>query len=130
MFQDFIPNNSFDIRVVTIGEKAFAIKRMVRGGDFRASGSGFIVYDNAGIDIRTIQIAFDTTTKLNAQCVAYDFIFDQENNPIIVEINYGFAHKAYFKCPGYWDRQLNWNPVNFNAAYLTIEEVINQLRHK
>ncbi|MCD4724678.1 MAG: hypothetical protein K8R63_07520, partial [Bacteroidales bacterium] len=34
-FQDFIPDNDHDIRVVVIGNKAFAIKRMVRENDFR-----------------------------------------------------------------------------------------------
>jgi len=33
-FQEFIPNNHFDIRVIVIGDKAFAIKRMVRENDF------------------------------------------------------------------------------------------------
>jgi hypothetical protein len=44
-FQNFIPDNDSDIRVVVVGEKAFAIKRMVRENDFRASGSGSIIYD-------------------------------------------------------------------------------------
>jgi glutathione synthase/RimK-type ligase-like ATP-grasp enzyme len=44
-FQDFIPQNDFDIRIIVIGKRAFAIKRMVRKGDFRASGSGNIKYD-------------------------------------------------------------------------------------
>ncbi|MEL7250865.1 MAG: hypothetical protein AAFO03_20720, partial [Bacteroidota bacterium] len=39
-FQEFIPENTFDIRVVVVDQKAFAIKRQVRKGDFRASGSG------------------------------------------------------------------------------------------
>src|SRR5690606_31787781 len=41
-FQEFIPNNKFDIRVIIVGNKAFAVKRMVRVNDFRASGSGQI----------------------------------------------------------------------------------------
>lgn len=44
-FQKFIPGNEFDIRIIVVGDKAFAIKRMVRKNDFRASGSGFIFYE-------------------------------------------------------------------------------------
>src|SRR5690554_2293936 len=44
-FQEFVPNNSFDIRIIVIGDKAFAIKRMTRENDFRASGSGDIIFD-------------------------------------------------------------------------------------
>jgi D-alanine-D-alanine ligase-like ATP-grasp enzyme len=53
--------------------------------------------------------AFQTTAKIKALCVAYDFVFDEQNNPLIVEINYGFAHQAYFPCPGYWDDEMNWH---------------------
>ena len=45
-FQEFIPNNNFDTRVTVIGDRAFAFTRNVRPGDFRASGSGDIVYDS------------------------------------------------------------------------------------
>lgn len=121
LFQEFIPNNQFDIRVVTIGSRAFALKRIVRKGDFRASGSGFIEYGKEEIDERCVKLAFETTLKLKAQCVAYDFVFDRENKPLIVEINYGFAHEAYFNCPGYWDEKLNWYPGSFNSAHWIIE---------
>lgn len=43
-FQDFIPGNDFDTRVTVVGDRAFAFTRNVRPGDFRASGSGDIVY--------------------------------------------------------------------------------------
>ena len=127
LFQEFIPNNAFDIRVVVIGKKAFALKRMVREGDFRASGSGFIKYEKSEIDERCIKIGFDVSEKLGANCVAYDFVFDPQNTPLIVEINYGFAHEAYFDCPGFWDSDMNWHEQSFNAAHLIVETVIEKL---
>src|SRR5690606_27066352 len=39
-FQDFMPDNMYDIRLIVIGDKAYGMKRGVREGDFRASGSG------------------------------------------------------------------------------------------
>lgn len=127
LFQEFIPNNKFDIRVVVIGEKAFAIKRMVRTNDFRASGSGFIKYEREEIDTRCITISFDVAKQLKTQCVAYDYVFDEANNPLIVEVNYGYAHEAYFDCPGYWDESLNWHEGKFNSADFIVEEVIKQV---
>jgi glutathione synthase/RimK-type ligase-like ATP-grasp enzyme len=121
LFQKFIPNNTFDIRVITIGNKAFALKRLVRENDFRASGSGFIEYEKEKIDERCVTIAFEVTQKLQAQCVAYDFVFDEQNNPLIVEINYGFAHDAYFNCPGYWDSTMLWHEASFNSAHMIID---------
>jgi glutathione synthase/RimK-type ligase-like ATP-grasp enzyme len=102
MVQEFIANNDHDIRVVTIGNKAFAIKRMVRKNDFRASGSGSIVYDKDQIPMSCVSYAFEISKKLSLQCCAYDFVFDDVKNPLIVEINYGFAHRSYNDCEGYW----------------------------
>src|SRR5690606_33424693 len=78
LFQDFIANNTFDIRVIVTGRKAFAIKRMVRENDFRASGSGYVKHQKEEIDIRCVEIAFDVAEKLKLQSVAYDFVFDQQ----------------------------------------------------
>lgn len=127
LFQEFLDNNPYDIRVVTIGNRAFAIKRLVRSNDFRASGSGKILYDREEIDEKCVRIAFETTAKLKAQCVAYDFVFGKDKQPLIVEINYGFDHKAYFPCPGYWDDKLNWHAGNFNPAFWIIEELIKSI---
>lgn len=128
-FQEFIPNNSYDIRVIVIGDRAFAIKRMVRPNDFRASGSGNIRYEQSEIDTRCVELAFRVTSSMNASCVAFDFVFDEKNEPLIVEINYGFAHEAYFNCPGYWDKDLNWFEGNNNQVEWIVEDLINSLKN-
>lgn len=127
-FQGFIPNDGFDIRVVVIGgEKAVAEKRFVRENDFRASGSGSIVYEKSKIDLRCIKISFDISDKLDSQCLAYDFIFSTENEPLIVEISYGFSIGAYDSCPGYWDNNLNWHDGYFNPQEWMIEDLIQHI---
>lgn len=108
-FQQFIPDNTFDIRVCVVGNHAFALKRLTRKGDFRASGSGNIVYDKLQIDERCVKIAFDVNKKLKAQSIAYDFVFDKDNKPLIVEISYGYAVKAYDFCEGYWTDDMQWH---------------------
>lgn len=124
-FQDFIPNNDSDIRVIVIYGKAFAIKRLVRENDFRASGSGSIIYGKSEIDLRCVEIAFDTSKKLKSQCLAYDFIFDKYNMPLIVEISYGFSIGAYDKCSGYWDEDMFWTEGCFNPQVWMIEGLMN-----
>ncbi len=106
--QEFFPNNDFDIRVVVIGNKAFAIKRLVRENDFRASGSGSLIYNKEEIPIECIKVAFEVHSQLKAQAMAYDFIFNKVGKPSIVEISYGYTQAAYDVCDGYWDRNLNW----------------------
>ena len=122
-FQEFIPNNGFDIRIIVIGEKAFGIKRLVRKNDFRASGSGMIIYDKDQIDIRCVKIAFDANLKIKSQCIAFDFVFDN-NDPKIIEISYGFLQTVYEKCEGYWDYNLHWHSGKIFPQYWQIENLI------
>lgn len=128
-FQEFIPNNKCDIRVCVVGDKAFGLKRLTRENDFRASGSGNIIYSKGEIDERCVKIAFETNRKLNMQSIAYDFVFDADNNPLIVEISYGYAGPAYKKCEGYWTEDMEWHPGgNFDFCGWMIENLINELK--
>lgn len=123
-FQEFIPNNDSDIRVIVINNKAFAIKRMVRKGDFRASGSGDIVYNPSEIPTECLKIAFETSKKLNLQSAAYDFVF-LNGKALIIEVSYAFAQAGYLDCPGYWDNELIWYEKKFVPEYFIIESLLN-----
>lgn len=125
-FQDFIPNNDSDIRVIIIDKKAFAIKRMVRTGDFRASGSGELYYEKNLIDERCIQVSFEANKKINSQCIAFDFVFDLNKQPLIVEISYGFSVEGYDECVGYWDANLVWHPGKFNPQGWIIASLLEK----
>lgn len=122
--QDFIPDNLFDIRIIVIDNKAFGIKRKNRKNDFRASGSGEIIYRKEEISENCVKIAFDVYSRLKSQCIAFDFIFIN-NNPLIVEISFGFKSSGYDKCEGYWDRDLLWHSDSFNPYGWMIEELLN-----
>lgn len=121
-FQDFIPENKYDIRVIVIGDKAFAIKRLCRKNDFRASGSGNFLCAKEEINEECIRIAFTVNQKINSQCIAYDFVF-KGGKPLIVELSYGFSMLAYDLCPGYWTRDLVWHEGKFVPQYWMIENL-------
>jgi len=123
--QDFIPNNDCDIRVVIIGKKAFAIKRMVRKGDFRASGSGVIIYDRKEIPEACIRSAFDVSKKLKLQSSAYDFVY-LHDTPLLIELSYAFSQNGYLDCPGYWDENLNWYAGKFCPESFIIEDLLSE----
>jgi glutathione synthase/RimK-type ligase-like ATP-grasp enzyme len=128
-FQDFIANNEFDIRVIVINDKAFAIKRMVRENDFRASGSGIIKYEKNNFDEKTIQLAFDITKEMKGQSVALDFVYDN-NIPKVVEVSYGFVQMGYDPCPGYWDIEMNWHEGKFDPCKWMVDSVLKQIEEK
>lgn len=125
-FQEYIPGNDHDIRIVVIGDKAFAIKRMVRNNDFRASGSGVILYNKDLFDMGIIRLSFSVADQLKTQCVAIDYVHDN-GNPLIVEISYGFSPTGYDLCPGYWDKDLTWHEGKFNPYGWMVENIIKQI---
>lgn len=122
-FQEFIPDNKFDIRIVVIGgERAAGEKRYVRKNDFRASGSGDFNYED--IDLKAVEIAFDVSKRLNLQSVAFDFVLDSNKQPLIVEMSYGFGVEGISNAPGYWDSTLNWHEGKFNPQGWMVEELV------
>jgi len=126
-FQDFIPKNSFDIRVIVLDGKAFAIKRMVRENDFRASGSGFIKYEKENFTDETVRLSFDIAEKLKSKCLALDFVYFK-NVPLIVEISYGFVKEVYYPCVGYWDHDLTWHEGEFNSQGWMVEMILDNIK--
>ncbi len=124
-YQEFIPENSFDVRVIIIGNKAFAIKRLNRENDFRASGSGKIIYDHSQIDNSCIKISFNVSKRLEFDCIAFDYVFDQNSNPLIVEMCFGFTARAYDSCPGYWDTNLGWHKSKVTPEEWMIKNFIH-----
>lgn len=128
-FQEFMPGNKFDIRVIVIGNRAFAIKRMCRDNDFRASGSGKMVYDKSEINESLLAISFETAKQLKDQCIGFDWVIDETGNPMIVEIGYGFTVKAYYSCPGYWTDDLEWHEgKGFDFCGWMVEDVIASIQ--
>lgn len=109
-FQDFMADNQCDMRVTVIGNRAFAFTRNVRPGDFRASGSGDIVYDAGRIHPQCVPIAFEVTRQIGAQSLAFDFVLAANQQPMIVEISYCYDPAAVYQCPGHWDDQCQWHP--------------------
>ena len=128
-FQDFITNNDHDIRVIVIGDKAFAIKRMVRKNDFRASGSGNIKYEKSNFSDEVIRMGFDIHNKLKGQCTAMDFVFEK-GVPEVVEISFGFVKEVYDPCSGYWDKDLIWYEGKFEPYGWMVELVQKQIQTK
>jgi len=123
-FQDFIPENEFDIRVIVIDGKAFAIKRLVREDDFRASGSGHVLYEKKHFDEATIRLSFEVAEKVQSQCLAIDYVY-KNGDPMIVELSYGFIKEVYYPCEGHWDRNMNWHAGKFDAQGWMVESLIS-----
>jgi glutathione synthase/RimK-type ligase-like ATP-grasp enzyme len=123
-FQDFIENNTFDTRISVIGGRAFGFIRKTRPNDFRASGSGEIDYDLEKVDKRCVEISLKVAKQLKTQSLAFDFVFDANKNPLIVEISYAYMDFAIYDCEGYWDTKMNWVPGHFWPQDLILQDLM------
>jgi len=114
--QEFLPGNTHDTRVTTIGNRTFAFRRFVRKNDFRASGSNDWSLDRGAIDMRMVKIAQEVSKALNFQVMAYDFIYDKNQDPVIVEISYTYGDFPEFST-GYINEEMKWIDGSFWTQY-------------
>lgn len=126
-FQDFMPNNNRDNRIIVIDGKAFGVSRLVPKGDFRSGDQYGVLSRKEDVDERCVKIAFSIANRLKTQSLGIDFIFDENNNPVIAEMGYGFIPATYKDCPGYWDEDLNWYNEKFNPVEWMLEAVLKDL---
>jgi len=128
-FQDFLPDNQYDFRIVIIGRRAFAIKRITREGDFRASGSGIIHYSKENIPINLISLSFETQKKIQSQSLALDFLYGKDASFSLVEVSYAFSSAGYLSCPGYWDENLTFHQTEITPEFFMIEDFLQYLEY-
>ena len=129
-FQDFIADNAFDTRITIIGNRAFAFTRNVRPGDFRASGSGDIVYDLRRIHEECVPIAFEVARKVRSQSMAFDFVLAANHEPMIVEVSYCYDPEAIYRCGGYWDDQLKWHEGHMWPQDAILIDLLNDVSRR
>ncbi len=132
MFQEFIADNECDTRIVVIGKRAFGFRRFNREGDFRASGSGKIVYNHEEIDMKVLEMAFAIAERMKLQCVAFDFL-QRGDVPLVSEISYTFVPWAVYDCPGHWQRDgkaLQWIEGHLWPEQAQIEDFLVRLAEK
>jgi glutathione synthase/RimK-type ligase-like ATP-grasp enzyme len=124
LFQKFLPGNTFDTRITTIGDRAFGFRRFVRKNDFRASGSGKVDTDPKSIDPRCVKIALEVSRHLKFQTMTYDFLFDEKNEPHFCEISYSYTELNVQSCPGFWDKDLNWHEGHYWPQYFQLMDAL------
>lgn len=122
-FQEFIPNNLYDTRIIVIGNKAYGMQRYVRKGDFRASGSEHFSYHPFSKEM--LKIAFNTASTLKLQIAAFDFLIHC-NKPLIIELSYAFGTKGSGRSLGYWDNNLIWHEGPFNPYGWMVELMLQK----
>ncbi len=128
-FQQFLPDCKFDIRVQIVNNKAWAMRRLVRENDFRASGSDFLDYDLTKIPIEAIRLSFEIYKQLQVQTLAVDYL-ESDGKLWIPEISYAFGIAKGELDVGYWEEDLSWHPGKINPFGWMVDDVIKRYHAK
>jgi glutathione synthase/RimK-type ligase-like ATP-grasp enzyme len=127
-FQEFLPDNEYDTRIVIIGDRAFGFRRMNRENDFRASGSEIRRFDPDLIDKKFIKIAFEITKKYSFQSMAYDFMYNADKEPVLIEISYTYPDYNIHKCSGYWNSKMDWIEGHMWPEEAQVEDFLEKIK--
>jgi glutathione synthase/RimK-type ligase-like ATP-grasp enzyme len=127
-FQDYIPDNDCDVRILYTFDRCLAFRRMVRQGDFRASGSRVFDYEQSNIPKKTLQIAFEVAQKLKIQTAAFDFIINKKE-PLLLEISYASGPSPEQNDHGFYEKDLSYHKVEFDPNDWIVEGVIKQIEN-
>ena len=57
--------------------------------------------------------------------ILFDFIEDQNANPLIVEVSYCYLPAAVRDCSGHWDKDLNWHEGQMWPQDAIIEDIVS-----
>lgn len=82
-FQDFIPNDGYDIRVIVVGSSAFGYYRKVLKGDFRASGMEQV--EKRALPEEAIRIAFKMNKVIKSPQLVVDMVHGLDGNYSVIE---------------------------------------------
>jgi len=132
--QEFLPGNEFEISVIIVGNRAFAVRRFIQPGDFRTRGSsGRMDWDPEQIGEDVIRLAFYTARKLGAQTVALD-ILHRDREPVVMELTANYASWVVRKCPGHWvlhgdpaSGPMEWAEGPMHAADAIFEDFLDEM---
>lgn len=130
LFQEFEPGNQYDIRIAVVGRRAWGFTRDVRPHDFRASGSGAIVYDRSRISMDCVRTALGVARAIHAQSMAFDFVRAPDGRPLICEMSYGYDGGAVYRCEGYWDDALDWHPEHLRPEHAILIDLCQAIAQK
>lgn len=125
-FQEFIPNDGYDLKVVVIGDKVSGFARNTRKGEFRASGGGDIRYENQLVTAEIRDSALAVNKAIKSQCMGFDYVVDKRTGKgFIVEMCFGFSNDALIQVGGYWHSDGKWHNEPLNASEEVLKNLLN-----
>jgi glutathione synthase/RimK-type ligase-like ATP-grasp enzyme len=110
ILQEFIPNLTYDYKVLVFGEKYYVLKRYVKEGDFKASGSGNFAF--VKVEDHLLDYAKELFEKFNEPMMGFDICFDGYRYYLIEFQGMHFGPYTLINSDGYYlKKDNNWEFV-------------------
>lgn len=124
VIQEYIPDLSYDWKILVLGNTCFYLKRYVKKNDFRASGSGsFTISEPPPTHI--LDFALLCKEKMNAPNISLDII-DKDGVPQLIE----YQANHFGVCPASWGRYyFKLEDGNWNKKKIADEMEYNELEY-
>jgi len=100
--QEYCANNDRDLRLNVIGDRVMGYWRLNRPNDFRASGSGRLLYTDR-FDDESIELVHRISREQGFESMAYDLVRDATGRWVVLEISYSYVDTFVRDCPYYYD---------------------------
>lgn len=102
LFQKFLPTKE-DYRIIVIGGKAIplAMKKIAQGEDFRTNYARGGKVEGLKLPDDMKQIAEKTAKAFDADYAGVDIMYDENNNPYVLEINRGAQFQGFEESTGF-----------------------------
>ena len=84
-FQEYVPNDGYDIRIIVIGDNVFGYYRKAPPGDFRASGMG--VVEKRKLPLEAMKISRKVNAVLKSPMLVVDLLRGNDGQYYIIEIS-------------------------------------------
>lgn len=131
--QEFVPELSFDFKVLVFGKKYFVLQRGVRNGDFRASGSGKLEFIEAEEGL--LEYSRNIFEKFNSPFISMD-ICKTKNGYALIEyqgVHFGpytllKSSFHYVHINGCWIRQEKFSVLEEEFVRSIVEYFGDELR--
>jgi glutathione synthase/RimK-type ligase-like ATP-grasp enzyme len=89
-FQEYVPNDGYDIRVILTGDRAFGYYRKVLKGDFRASGMNTV--ERRELPEEAIRVARTVRQHVRGPLLVVDMVHGLDGRYVIIEYSIVCLH--------------------------------------
>jgi len=111
ILQPFIPNLSYDWKVLIYGDQYYVLKRHIKQNDFRASGSGlnYLIGKDSELPLHMLDFIEDFYNQLDVPHLSLDFAYSGGQGFIFEFQMVYFGTSTQYKCKDYFCKEnSNW----------------------